>query len=69
MKKKQEIQDRSEQELKTLYRDLSKDIFRLKNELALSRKLEKPHELRNKKRDRARALTFLRQKSGNLSSL
>lgn len=65
--KKQDIQGLSEQELKALYRDLSKEIFDLKNELALARKLEKPHLLREKKKDRARALTFLKKKSGTLS--
>jgi len=62
--KKQDIQGQSVEELKTLYRDLSKEIFQMKNELALSRKLDKPHLLRQKKKDRARALTILRQKSG-----
>lgn len=66
MKKQQGIKDQSVQELKTLYRDLSKDIFQIKNELAVARKLEKPHLLRNKKKDRARALTFLRQKNGTV---
>lgn len=67
MAKKQQVQDLSAEELKTLYRDLSKEIFQTKNELAVARKLDKPHELRMKKKDRARALTFLRQKSGNTS--
>lgn len=67
MKKQHEMKDQSVQELQTLYRDLSKDIFQLKNELAVARKLEKPHLLRNKKKDRARALTFLKQKNRTLS--
>jgi large subunit ribosomal protein L29 len=66
MKKQHQIKDQSIEELKALYHDLSKDIYRLKNELAVARKLEKPHQLRQKKKDRARALTFLRQKSGNI---
>ncbi len=65
--KKEEIKDQSVQELKSLYHDLSKDIFQLKNELAVARKLEKPHLLRNKKKERARALTFLRQKNGTIA--
>ncbi len=67
MKKNDEMQDRSAEELKALYRDLSKEIFQHKNELALARKLDKPHLLRLKKKERARALTFLIQKSGTLS--
>jgi len=67
MKKQKEAKDQGVQELKTLYRDLSKDIFQIKNELAVARKLDKPHVLRNKKKERARALTLLRQRSGTIA--
>ena len=40
--------------------ELERDLFALKNELAVSKKLEKPHLLREKKKERARILTALR---------
>lgn len=63
MKSKQEIKDQSVEELKALYQDLSKDIFDMKNEISMTRKLEKPHLLRQKKRNRARVLTLLKKKA------
>jgi ribosomal protein L29 len=49
-------------ELKAVYEELSKDLFRLKSELYMTRSLEKPQRLRQIKRDRARVLTALRAK-------
>jgi len=66
-KKKSNLQDQSVEELNAIHRDLSKEIFGLKNELATTKKLEKPHLLRQKKRERARVLTFLRQKQTPIS--
>lgn len=63
MKKKETIKDQSADELKALYRELTGEIFMMENELAIHRKLEKPHLLREKKKDRARVLTYLQQKS------
>jgi len=57
--------NQSEKELQELYEGICSDIFRLGNKLRMSRKLEKPHELREKKKDRARILTVLRQKKMN----
>jgi large subunit ribosomal protein L29 len=59
MKRMLEFKDQSVEELKALYQDLAKEIFDLKNELRMTRKLEKPHLLRKKKKDRARVLTLL----------
>lgn len=56
------FKDQSVEELKALYLDLSKEIFELKNEVSVNRKIEKPHLVKEKKRDRARVLTALRQK-------
>ena len=50
-------------ELTALYNDLSKEIYEIKTEFSITRKLEKPHLLRSKKKDRARVLTAIRQKS------
>jgi large subunit ribosomal protein L29 len=62
MAKASEFKDQSVEELKAKFQDLSKEIYQLKNEIKLTKKVEKPHLVREKKRDRARVLTFLRQK-------
>jgi len=67
MKKENEIKNYSVEELKSQYRDLSKEIFELKNEIALNRKIEKPHLLKTKKRERARVLTRMHQKGGSIT--
>jgi ribosomal protein L29 len=40
---------------------LQKEIFVLRNELAMHRKLEKPHLLKAKRHERARLLTLITQ--------
>ena len=49
--KANELINLSDEELEARYEDLCRDIFDLTNELRVSRKLEKPHELKNKKKD------------------
>lgn len=66
MKNKNKIKDQSVDELKDLYQDLSKDIYQINNDLALNRKLEKPHVRKLKKRERARVLTAINQKGGSV---
>lgn len=66
MLKVKELQDQSEQELTALSSDLEKEVFQLRNELNVSRKLEKPHLLKAKRRDRARVLTILSQKKSGV---
>lgn len=62
MLKAKELINLSDEELKAQYQELSKEIFELLSALKLARKLEKPHLLREKRRDRARIMTVLRQK-------
>jgi len=50
-------------ELTALYNNLSKEIYEINTEFSITRKLEKPHLLRSKKKDRARVLTAINQKS------
>ncbi|MDN3507124.1 MAG: 50S ribosomal protein L29 [Simkaniaceae bacterium] len=57
-----EFKDQSVEELKAMFHDLSKSIFEMKNEISTTRKIDKPHLLRKKKRDRARILTLLNRK-------
>ncbi len=63
MQEASKLREQSVQELEALSVDLSKEVYRLRNELKLTRKLEKPHLLKHLKRDRARVLTVLREKS------
>ena len=62
MLKAKELMNQSVEELQMHYQELCRDIFELTSERSVSRKLEKPHELKEKKKDRARILTILRQK-------
>lgn len=64
MLKMEDLSKQGQEELRTLYQNLSKEIYGLKCELSIARKTEKPHLLREKKKDRARVLTALRQKNG-----
>lgn len=63
MLKFEELKKQTPDELKALYRDLSKEIYEIKTEFSIQRKMEKPHLLRLKKRDRARTMTALNQKA------
>jgi len=61
-KKKASASERSVEELEQAAAALEAEIFGLRNELALQRKLEKPHLLKEKRHERARLLTVLTQK-------
>ena len=62
MAKKKQLRDQSIEELKAMHREIDRDIFSLRNELAMQRKLEKPHLIKAKRKERARVLTILTQK-------
>ena len=62
MLKAKDLINQSVEELEAQYEDLCRDIFELMNELKLARKLDKPHLLSEKRRDRAKVLTVLKQK-------
>lgn len=59
-----EIIDLTVDELEVMHRDLSKELFELNNEIMRSRKIEKPHLVKLKKKKRAQVLTLIREKSG-----
>lgn len=61
MAKVKELRHQSQEELKALYQDLSKELFQLRNEMKVTRKMEKPNLVRIKKKDRARVMTILRE--------
>ncbi len=60
--KANELRDLKEEQLETLILDLSREMYDLKNELALSRKLEQPHLITKKRKTRARAKAILHEK-------
>jgi large subunit ribosomal protein L29 len=62
MAKAKELRDQTADELKAIYRDLSKELFQMRNEMKVTRKIEKSHLVRMKKKDRARVMTILREK-------
>lgn len=62
MAKQKDIKDLSVDELKAKASELNREVFELRNELAINRKLEKPHLLKAKRHEKARVLTILTQK-------
>lgn len=62
MAKAKELRDQSIEELKAIYADLSKELFQMRNEMKVTRKIEKSHLVRVKKKNRARVMTILREK-------
>ena len=49
------------EDLKAHLEDINKAIFQLQCELKATRKLQQPHLIRSKKKDRARILTAVRR--------
>lgn len=54
------MKEMTKEELIVKSEELLAEIFELSSELSMTRKLEKPHLLRAKKKERARVLTALR---------
>jgi large subunit ribosomal protein L29 len=61
-KKEKEMNDQSVKSLQERVIALNEEIFAMRNELSFSRKLEKPHLLREKRKEKARALTLMSAK-------
>jgi ribosomal protein L29 len=61
-KKNTEWKNQSVEELAEMAQDIDREIFSLRNELVMNRKLEKPHLLKAKRHEKARVLTLLTQK-------
>jgi large subunit ribosomal protein L29 len=61
-KESKELKDQSIEELRATAVVLDREIFQLRNELAMQKKLEKPHLLKEKRKDKARVLTTITQK-------
>ena len=63
----EKIKEKNTEQLENLCDDLRAEIFQLRNELAMNRKLEKPHLIKEKRHALAKARTVItqRQKEGN----
>ena len=61
-KKNKELKDLSVAELKAMSESLGAEVFQIRSTLSVQRKLDKPHMLKLKRRERARVLTLLTQK-------
>lgn len=62
MLKASNLRDMPIEELEAVLSDLSKELYHLVNEMKRSKKLEKPHLLRQKRKDKARLLTIIHEK-------
>jgi len=62
MGKAKEYRDMTVEELEALHSDTQKELYNLVNELKKAKKIEKPHLIREKKKDIARLLTVLTEK-------
>lgn len=66
-KKAKETKGNTVQDLEQQYRETAKNLFNLKNEFQINRKLDKPHLLKKYRKDIARALTAINMKKKNQS--
>lgn len=62
MTKASNLRDMTAPELESQLEDTSKELYTLVNEMKRTKKSEKPHLIRLKKKERARLLTILHQK-------
>jgi ribosomal protein L29 len=62
----EQLKSLSGQELEVSLLDTSKDIYKTRNELNQNKKLDKPHQLIELKKKRARILTLLNQMRGSV---
>ncbi len=62
MSKVAELREKAAQELKDQIQDLTSELYRMHCELKITRKIDKPHLIKEKRRQRARLLTILGEK-------
>lgn len=62
MTKASNFRDMTVQELELQLTDLNKELFSLVNEKKRSKKVENPHKIKEKKKDKARLLTIMHEK-------
>lgn len=62
MTKAANLRDMTVDDLQLTLSNLNKELYNLVNEMRRAKKMEKPHLLRQKKKERARLLTILHEK-------
>ncbi len=62
MTKASNLRDMAVNELESALTELSKELYNLLNEMKRAKKLEKPHLLKQKRKEKARLLTILHEK-------
>lgn len=67
MTKASDLRDMAVPELELAVDDINKELFALVNERKRTKKMEKPHLLRMKKKQKARLLTILGEKHSGKS--
>jgi large subunit ribosomal protein L29 len=60
--KKINFNDQQEHELCARLVDIDRELFALRNELAMNKKLDKPHLIKAKRKEKAQILTVMTQK-------
>jgi large subunit ribosomal protein L29 len=58
-KKKKDLKDQPEQDLMKRVVEIDAELFALRNELAMNKKLEKPHLIKAKRKEKAQILTMM----------
>ncbi|CDR33061.1 50S ribosomal protein L29 [Criblamydia sequanensis] len=62
MLKASELKDKASEELEAMLIDLRKDLFASVNEAKQTKRIDKPHLVKQKRKDIARILTVMREK-------
>ncbi|CDZ80470.1 50S ribosomal protein L29 [Candidatus Rubidus massiliensis] len=62
MSKAKDLRDLSSEELENSCQEARKELFQLVNENKMNKKTEKPHLIREKKKEIARMLTIMHEK-------
>ena len=62
MRKAEDFRAMAIEEMNLIKNELGKEIFELTNEIKRTKKSEKPHMIRQKKKERARLLTIMHEK-------
>ncbi len=63
----QALRDQSVDELSATLYETQRELFNLRNELSVNKKLDKPHLITALRKKRARVLTILNEKSAKAS--
>lgn len=68
MRKAKDFMDMSVEELQSLHGEMDRELFQLRNTKMQTKTLEKPHLIKQTKKERARLLTVLNHKQRSAST-